>query len=192
MVTVKLLGELGRRFGREYKLNIKSAAEAIRAIGFQVQGFREFIRDSAENGVRWKVVTQDPAGVDEEGLHYPCGKRVVIAPIAVGKGAVGKILVGVAFIAVMIATGGAAGFLGQAAISVGFLGGGLILSGVAQLLTPTPQNEARGVEEQRNSFTFDRSNANTAQGSVVPVLYGERLIGSLPVISFGIELQNSL
>jgi len=61
------------------------------------------------------------------------------------------------------------------------------------LLTPTPQTTAsRSNEEQRNSFTFDKSNVNTAQGSVVPVLYGERIVGNLPVISFSIELQNSL
>jgi predicted phage tail protein len=69
----------------------------------------------------------------------------------------------------------------------------MVLGGVAQLLTPTPNtNATRSSEEQRNSFTFDKSNVNTAQGSVVPVLYGERIVGSLPVISFSIELQNSL
>ena len=50
----------------------------------------------------------------------------------------------------------------------------------------------RSREEQERSFTFDKSNANTQQGEVVPVLYGERIIGSLPVLSFGLELQNSL
>lgn len=47
-------------------------------------------------------------------------------------------------------------------------------------------------DDQLKSFTFDKSNANTKQGEVVPVLYGERIIGALPVLSFGLELQNSL
>jgi predicted phage tail protein len=77
---------------------------------------------------------------------------------------------------------------------------------VADLLTPTPKmpnvagpggigsgaTSGRSREEQERSFTFDKSNANTQQGEVVPVLYGERIIGSLPVLSFGLELQNSL
>lgn len=46
--------------------------------------------------------------------------------------------------------------------------------------------------DQLKSALFDKSNANTAQGDVVPVLYGERLIGSLAVLSFGIEIQNSI
>jgi len=55
-----------------------------------------------------------------------------------------------------------------------------------------PTTEGRSFEEQKKSFTFDKSNANTQQGEVVPVLYGERIIGSLAVLSFGLELQNSL
>jgi predicted phage tail protein len=92
--------------------------------------------------------------------------------------------------------------IASVAITFGTMGGGtplalaglsMIFGGVAQLLTPTPVTTAsRSSEEQRNSFTFDKSNVNTAQGSVVPVLYGERIVGSLPVISFSIELQNSL
>jgi predicted phage tail protein len=50
----------------------------------------------------------------------------------------------------------------------------------------------RSESDQLKSFTFDKSNANTKQGEVVPVLYGERIIGSLPVLSFGLELQNYL
>jgi predicted phage tail protein len=72
---------------------------------------------------------------------------------------------------------------------------GFIFGGVADLLTPTPKmptTEGRSFEEQKKSFTFDKSNANTQQGEVVPVLYGERIIGSLAVLSFGLELQNSL
>jgi predicted phage tail protein len=82
----------------------------------------------------------------------------------------------------------------------------MLFGGVADLLTPTPKmpnvagpggigsgaTSGRSREEQERSFTFDKSNANTQQGEVVPVLYGERIIGSLPVLSFGLELQNSL
>jgi predicted phage tail protein len=86
------------------------------------------------------------------------------------------------------------------------IGAALRFGGIADLLTPTPKmpnvagpggigsgaTSGRSREEQERSFTFDKSNANTQQGEVVPVLYGERIIGSLPVLSFGLELQNSL
>jgi len=190
MVTIRLLGEAGRRFGRKFTLDVKNAAEAVRALCVQMPAMRQYLLDSSDNGILWRVVTEDPQGLDEEGLLAPCSKRVVLAPQPAGRGAVGKILLGVALV------------IASVAITFGTVGGGmpfakaglaLIFGGIAELLTPTPQVAAsRSPEEQRNSFTFDKSNVNTAQGSVVPVLYGERIVGSLPVISFSIELQNSL
>ena len=192
MVTIRLLGEAGRRFGRSFVLDVKNAAEAVRALCVQMPAMRQYLIESGDNGILWRVVTEDPMGVDEEGLFAPCSKRVVLAPQPAGRGAVGRIILGVALIAGAFIIGQP--WLGQFAFNL-FVGVGtsLVLGGIAQLLTPTPQTTAsRSNEEQRNSFTFDKSNINTAQGSVVPVLYGERIVGSLPVISFSIELQNSL
>ena len=192
MVTIRLLGEAGRRFGRSFVQDVKNAAEAVRALCVQMPAMRQYLIESGDNGILWRVVTEDPMGVDEEGLFAPCSKRVVLAPQPAGRGAVGRIILGVALIAGAFIIGQP--LLGQFAFNL-FVGVGtsLVLGGIAQLLTPTPQTTAsRSSEEQRNSFTFDKSNVNTAQGSVVPVLYGERIVGSLPVISFSIELQNSL
>jgi len=192
MVTIRLLGEAGRRFGRKFTLDVKNAAEAVRALCVQMPGMRQYLVDSSDNGINWRVVTEDPMGLDEEGLFAPCSKRVVLAPQPAGRGSVGRIILGVALIAGAFIIGQP--WLGKFAFNL-FVGVGtsLVLGGIAQLLTPTPQTTgSRSNEEQRNSFTFDKSNVNTAQGSVVPVLYGERIVGSLPVISFSIELQNSL
>ena len=192
MVTIRLLGEAGRRFGRSFVLDVKNAAEAVRALCIQMPAMRQYLVDSGDNGINWRVVTEDPMGLDEEGLFAPCSKRVVLAPQPAGRGAVGRIILGVVLIAGAFIIGQP--WLGKFAFNllVG-VGTSLVLGGIAQLLTPTPQTTAsRSNEEQRNSFTFDKSNVNTAQGSVVPVLYGERIVGNLPVISFSIELQNSL
>ena len=192
MVTIRLLGEAGRRFGRSFVLDVKNAAEAVRALCVQMPAMRQYLVESGDNGIQWRVVTEDPLGLDEEGLFAPCSKRVVLAPQPAGRGAVGRIILGVVLIAGAFIIGQP--WLGKFAFNllVG-VGTSLVLGGIAQLLTPTPQTTAsRSNEEQRNSFTFDKSNINTAQGSVVPVLYGERIVGSLPVISFSIELQNSL
>jgi predicted phage tail protein len=192
MVTIRLLGEAGRRFGRKFTLDVKNAAEAVRALCVQMPAMRQYLVDSSDNGINWRVVTEDPMGLDEEGLLSPCSKRVVLAPQPAGRGSVGRIILGVALIAGAFIIGQP--WLGKFAFNL-FVGVGtsLVLGGIAQLLTPTPQTTgSRSNEEQRNSFTFDKSNVNTAQGSVVPVLYGERIVGSLPVISFSIELQNSL
>ena len=213
MVTIRLLGEAGRRFGRQFKLAVKTPAEAVRALCVQIPGLRQYLLDSEENGIGWRAVTDHAAGLDEEGLLWPMSKRFVLAPIPAGKGGVGKIIAGVALVAVSILFAPAGAFAGglftlgaQAVPIVAGIGLSLAFSGIADLLTPTPKmpnvagpggigsgaTSGRSREEQERSFTFDKSNANTQQGEVVPVLYGERIIGSLPVLSFGLELQNSL
>ena len=209
MVTIRLLGEAGRRFGRRFQLAVKTPAEAVRALSVQIPGLREYMLQSTEAGINWRVVTENPEGLDEEGLMWPLSKRLVFAPIPVGKGGVGKIIAGVALVAFAVfvpavAAGGAWLFGMTNFTSIGLLGGALIFGGIAELLTPTPKmpnvagtagggiTGGRSAEDQLKSFTFDKSNANTMQGEVVPVLYGERIIGKLPVLSFGLELQNYL
>lgn len=209
MVTIRLLGEAGRRFGRKFQLAVKTPAEALRALCVQIPDLRQYLVNSGENGINWRVVTEDPMGLDEEQMLWPLSKRMVLAPIPAGRGATGRIIAGVAIVAlaVLFAPGGAlAGGLftlgSQAVAPIASIGLSLVFSGVAELLTPTPKMPNVGTvggsstsgrsDDQLKSFTFDKSNANTKQGEVVPVLYGERIIGALPVLSFGLELQNSL
>jgi predicted phage tail protein len=212
MVTIKLLGELGRRFGRQFQLAVKTPAEAMRALCTQLPGMRQYLLESGEKGVNWRVVTEHPDGLSEDQLLWPLSKRMVVAPQPAGRGATGKIVAGVALVALaFILPGAQLGLFGLGQIGltafapiVGTLGGAMLFSGVADLLTPTPRmpnvskgagggiSSGRSREEQLNSFTFDKSNANTMQGEVVPVLYGERIVGNLPILSFGLELQNHL
>jgi len=210
MVTIRLLGEVGRKFGRRFQLAVKTPAEALRALCVQIPELRQYLLESGENGINWRVVTDHAIGLDEDQLLWPMSKRMVLAPIPTGRGGAGKILAGVAIVALSFVTAGATiGLFGLAApIAVSSIlapvGVALIFGGVAQLLTPTPKmpnvsgsvgggpSSGRSREEQLKSFTFDKSNANSLQGEVVPVLYGERIIGTLPVLSFGLELQNWL
>lgn len=217
MVTIRLLGEAGRRYGRKFQLAVKTPAEAVRALCLQIPRLRQYLLESGEKGISWRVVTDHAEGLDEDQMLWPLSKRLVLAPLPAGRGGVGKIIAGVALVAVaiLVAPAGAlfglgAGFFSGAtaagiATGVGAIGVSLIFSGVADLLTPTPKmpnvkggfggsssTSGRDRDEQLNSFAFDKSNANTLQGDVVPVLYGERIIGALPVLSFGLELQNYL
>jgi len=214
MVTIRLLGEAGRKFGRRFHLAVKTPAEAIRALCVQIPELRQYLIHSSDNGIKWRVVTDHAEGLTEEQLLWPMSKRLVLAPMPTGRGGgggggFGSILLGVGLVALSFFTAGATiGLLGLAApfaVSpvLGSIGVTMIFGGVAQLLTPTPKmptvdnvggasTSGRGEADQLKSFTFDKSNANTKQGEVVPVLYGERIIGSLPVLSFGLELQNYL
>ena len=212
MVTIRLLGEAGRRYGRKFQLAVKTPAEALRALCLQIPGLRQYLLESGDKGINWRVVTDYAEGLEDEQLLWPMSKRLVLAPLPAGRGGVGKIIAGVALVAFAIVTAGAGlfglglGFGASTAIGIGAIGASLIFGGVSELLTPTPKmpnvkgglgggsssTSGRDRDEQLNSFAFDKSNANTVQGDVVPVLYGERIIGALPVLSFGLELQNFL
>jgi predicted phage tail protein len=99
MVTIRLLGEAGRRFGRRFQLAVKTPAEALRALCVQIPELRQYLLDSGEKGINWRVVTDHALGLDEDQLLWPLSKRMVLAPIPAGRGAVGRIIAGVALVA---------------------------------------------------------------------------------------------
>lgn len=214
MKTIKLVGDLGNRFGREFTLDVQTPAEAMRALILQMPEMRSYLMDSAEHGIAYRVITDDPNGLDEDGACLPFSKKVVFAPVPVGKGAVGKIIAGVVLVglAIFLAPVGAAAAtifgtkFGALSLGVGAIGLSFVFGGVADLLTPTPKvpnitsggftspgggiAKSPSTAENASSFSFDKSNVNSIQGDVVPILYGERIISSLAVISFGLTIKN--
>lgn len=192
LITVKLLGELGRKFGREYRLMANSAAQVIHALSVQIPGFAAFLYQSGDNGIGYRVVNDDPMGMEEAELTLPIGDRLIVAPVVQGAGAVGRILAGAALIGVGIALGPQAAWLGiQWSSSLIGLGGGLVLGGIAQAITPTPSGPKSAREAKRSeSYIFDRSGEISDEGLPIPLLYGEWLVSALPIISSGLSVED--
>ena len=193
MVEVKLLGELGRRFGRSYRFMANSPKDVISALSNQLAGFKDYLTGAHEDGIGFRLVDEDAEGMDYEEIMMPC-RQLVIAPIISGAGNIGRILIGIALIALaFIPFGGAAfaGFVaGKFAIGSGILfslGTSLVLTGVAALLTP-PVKQPKETE-RKDSFLFDRATELSSQGSPVPILYGRFLAASPLIISSAITTQ---
>jgi predicted phage tail protein len=194
-VKVKLLGELGRRFGRSYEFLALSPKEVLSALSNQLDGFRDYLRGAHENGVFFKLITADPDGIDYSECMMPCD-TLVIAPVITGAGGsgmsigkilLGAVLIGLAFIpgiGTAIAASGAASLttIGTTLFSIG---GALLFGGIAELLTPTPKQP----KETEQSFLFDRAVDLTSQGLPIPLLYGEFLAVSPLVISSAISTE---
>ena len=191
-VKVKLLGELGRRFGRSYQFMALSPKEVLSALSNQLDGFREYLRGAHENGVFFKLVTADPDGIDYNECMMPCD-TLVIAPVITGAGGsgmsigkilLGAVLIGLAFIPGIgtVAATGAFSSIGTALFGVG---GALLFGGIAELLTPTPKEP----DEAEESFLFDRAADLTSQGLPIPLLYGEYLAVSPLIISSAISTE---
>ena len=196
--TVRLLGAAGRKFGREFKIAVKSPAEAFRALCALHPGLRGWVLEQHEKGVAWRVITKDRKGLNEDGLKMETGSETItFAPTMRGAGgATGgffQIVLGVVLIAAaLIIPFGVAG----GGLALGLLGGSLVLGGVAQLITPTPTlpKQAETGEqdsEELNSALFTRAGGNNAQAEIVPVLYGRRLVPAPRNISFDLRLLPS-
>jgi predicted phage tail protein len=195
-VKVKLLGELGRKFGRSYQFMALNPKEVLSALSNQIEGFSDYLRGAHENGVFFKLVTADPEGIDYNECMMPC-ETLVIAPVITGAGGsgmsigkilLGAVLIGLAFVpGIGVATTGAlAGKFTAVGTALFGIGGALLFGGIAELLTPTPKKP----KENEQSFLFDRAVDLTSQGFPIPLLYGKFLASSPLVISSAISTES--
>lgn len=197
---VKLYGDLAKFVGtKSLSGDIKTAADSIK---FLVGNFPELQSHMSQK--YYKVIVEDKPITIEE-LHYPAGKAPIkIIPVVSGEGGrglgqilLGALLIGGAFLfnpALTIGsfTGAAGatpfaslGFFTKAAVGIG---AGLVLNGVASLLTPVPSLSDQ--ESDPESFAFT-SPANVSRAGIpIPVIYGRRVIGSA-VISAGIDIAEA-
>jgi predicted phage tail protein len=212
---IRLYGPLAKFIGqRKFLAEISSAGEAVRMLLANFPGLERHMADQ-----HYKVIVDDyESDLDE--IHYPASQVIKIVPVLGGAGSgAGKILAGVALVAAaIIFAPAAAGFLGAglgatagaftlgaaASTVIGSIGVSLILGGVSQLLSPTPQlgqigpasqslggrnTTTEGTEmDPQESYSFSGIQNTSRQGTPVPVVYGETIVGSV-VISAGIDVD---
>jgi predicted phage tail protein len=199
--TVRIYGNLAKFLKRRsFKADVATAAEAVK---FLLANFPQLERHMAEHHYEVKVGDHPlMLGEDPGELHLPTGQRetISIIPVVAGAGATGRIIAGVALIALSLlfapgaALAGGLFTLGPMAVSVGVgIGASLALGGVAQLLTPTPQlqSQTKGQNsdaDPRKSYSFSGIQNVSRQGLPVPIVYGETIVGSI-VISAGVSTE---
>jgi predicted phage tail protein len=178
---IKLYGKLAKFVGhRILEADVATAAEAVR---FLVANWPELERHMADQHYRVSVGTYD---LELEELHHPAGQQEIkIVPVMAGAGATGRIIAGIALVAIGLFVPGIGALGVQILVGVG---ASLVLGGVAQLLTPTPKVPT-GPDTQndpRTSYSFSGIQNTSRQGVPVPIVFGETIVGSV-VISAGID-----
>jgi len=190
---VRVYGRIAKFLKRRvFEAEISSAAEAVR---FLLANFPHLEPELAQGHYRISVGTYD---LSEDELAHPVGRQEVkIIPVVAGAGATGRIIAGVALVALTFGIGAIAsagvtlgGLAGIGTVGTAFVGIGasLVIGGVAELLTPVPTlpTGADSNQDPRKSYSFSGIQQTSRAGVPVPICYGEVLTGSV-VISAGIE-----
>lgn len=193
--TIRVYGRLAKFLGRrKFEAEVQNAAEAVR---FLLANFPRLEQHLVEHDYRVSVGEYD---LTENELNYPAGQETIkIIPVLSGAGSVGKIIAGVALVAlaVFVPLGsiglGAMGSIGIGSI-VSSVGASLVIGGVSQLLSPVPTLNGPGAgnrgnesaTDPRKSYSFSGIQQSSRAGVPVPVVYGETIVGSV-VISVGID-----
>ena len=196
MRKIKLYGELVKITGhKELEAVVDTTAQAV---SFLVNNFPE-LEGHMANKYYQVLLGKEDVNIDE--LHFPIGKSdIKFVPVVSGSGGIGKALFGGALIALSFGVGGiftsainfgaggfaAAGLGAKAAFGIG---AGLVLSGVSDMLFPTPKMpEFSSEQDPRLSFAFSGTQQTSRAGTPVPLVYGEIFTGSV-VISSSIDTE---
>ena len=211
MKVIKVYGALRELLGASrFEFVADTPAQAMRALLVNFPQLEQWLIDSEKNGVAYRVSLgkQKIYSEDVSGMFTPWSEQDVFAitPVLTGAGnggvgtfILGAVLVGVAifnpFVGFSLAKGGFAVMgagLGVGAglvAAAGTLGIGLMLAGVAQMLSPVPKPPGPGeapTQLESNSFS---GVANTSrQGVPVPIAYGRVFVGSA-IISAGLDVD---
>lgn len=185
MKEIRLYGKLAKFLGqRVFRAEVATAAEAVR---FLVANFPQVERHMADQHYRVSLGKRD---LELDEIHHPAGQQVIrIAPVIAGAGTVGRIILGVALLAVSFIPGFAT-WAGPTAFKIiTGVGASLVLGGVAQLLSPVPAQPtgSDSNSDPRKNYSFSSIQNTSRSGTPVPVVYGETIVGSV-VISAGIDI----
>lgn len=196
MNKVYLHGHLADMFGEVWQFEIKTAAEAIRAMEANCPGFLAYLKRHSLPGYH-VVVGDDPnTSTDRsiEELQLGIGdKPVHIFPAVAGSGGRNGGWTNVIVGALFIVAGALATSTWFGAPASGYLysmGFSMILGGVAALLTRPPSLLGPQEDKYENtpSYLFDGPVNTQAQGHPVPVGYGMLRIGGAVIsTSFVVE-----
>lgn len=191
MKTIRLHGELGKKFGEYHRFAVTSVAEAVRALCVNFKGFQTYLLQH-EPGFH---VLVDKTDIDDKQLLHPASAEIEFIPVIAGAGPGGRGSLNIIIGAVLVIAGAAITYFsgGSLAGVGGFLmkvGAAMIIGGVVQALTPVPKApDPPERPDNKPSYVFNGPVNTTAQGQPVPVGYGRLIVGGA-VISAGITVDS--
>jgi predicted phage tail protein len=189
---IVLYGSLAKKYGKEFKFDVKSVGEALKALDANFPGFLRSIERKGEYHVTVGDDLYNGDSLDHNTVAMQFAKGDIhISPLIQGakKGGVLNVILGAVLIIIGVVMSVYTSGAGTPLIK---LGAGMMLSGVAMMLVPTPNTggyDDRERPDGKKSFMFDGPINTTEQGGPIPVVYGRVLMGST-VISAAMDVED--
>jgi predicted phage tail protein len=209
MTQVKLMGEMGERFGSEWECVDTNVRDILKCINIQTEGLQEYLLDCHNKNIEFSIQSGDNLIEEFPELYLNIAREeLIITPVPAGSGkGLGKLIAGLLLLAAFlfmpglgaamtsggaagasVAAGGAAGSISVAgALASGAalnLGGmAVMMLGVNLGLMGLAEMSAPDPDATTNdpSYLFNGAQNHIEQGKPVPLLYGELTIGGAPI-----------
>lgn len=180
LTKVRLDGVMGKKFGKDWELDVSSPAEALRMIEANSPGLKAWTIQNREKYSAYRVICVYDDGREEaldDDLYVATRtnlKSIRFTPTVAGSSGLLKVVVGALLIIGSFYVPPAfSKFMFQAGVA-------LAMSGVIEILSPRP-NKTDGTEDEKKSFYFDGAVNTEMQGRPIPLIYGRVLTGSHPI-----------
>jgi predicted phage tail protein len=193
MTTILLYGQL-RKFGRSFRLSVRSPAEAIKALCVQIPGFERFLSNAKSRGIEFAVF-RGKTNIGEEELGFAGDGDIRIAPIITGSKKAGGLqtIIGAVLIVVgLVITGGTFGAGAPFGSALIMMGASMAIGGVIQMLSPVAKGlKTSAAPENTPGYAFGSARNTTASGNPVPLCIGKRRWGGA-IISAAIYAEDQM
>lgn len=192
LTKIFLHGKLGKTYGKEWNLAVKSPAEAIRAIDTNVNGALKRQLMAEGNTKFYKICLGNKNNpLEKEEIINPSGNiDIHIIPTIKGKNSgLGKVLTAIAIIVAVVALQqyqllpALPGLtVAQTAMTAYMMAGSLLIGGVSQMLAANQNmNYGSSDDDGRGSSVFQGNSSIVSQGAAVGLVYGRMLVTPMPV-----------
>ena len=181
MTTIRLHGQL-RKFGKSFRIAVKSPAEAVKALCVQIPGFERFLSNAKSRGMEFAVF-RGKKNIGDGELSYQGRGDIKIVPVIVGSKRAGilQTIVGAVILVASI------WFPALAPAGIAMVAGGVI-----QMLSPQAGGlKTSAAPENTPGYAFGSAKNTTASGNPVPLCIGNRRWGGA-IISASIYAEDQM
>ena len=193
-----LKGQMGKLFGEEHNLNVRSVQEAMHAIDIVKGGLRRYLMECTDQGTVFTVqkgksvkdYTKEnmPDFLSGDELSFIEDEDIIITPIPSGAASKleswAKIIIGIILMVISLTVD----MSGQTAAAIFSTGMQLALKGIIELTTPDPDSN-----DEDSAALFNGPVNTSKTGVPIPMAYGKVAAGGV-VTNFAFtksRIQNS-